>query len=171
MSAYTTPLVMDSLTADQIARAELLARMPLPSEKLEDSSCVFCHKCFADIPLLVAHVRELIMMVLVGHSNETSLDCPGKAQFKALLKRKSWIILQESLPAGLVSQVESLYKRQVTSSTNLQMIMEAVRTGEGVSEDTREYILNELVCLAAGLAHEAKPDHKPRRRLDPLVSK
>lgn len=111
------------------------------------------------------------MMVLVGHSNETSLDCPGKAQFKALLKRKSWIILQESLPAGLVSQVESLYKRQVTSSTNLQMIMEAVRTGEGVSEDTREYLLNELVCLAAGLAHEAKPDHKPRRRLDPLVSK
>jgi len=165
MSAYTTPLVMDSLTADQIARAELLARVPLPSEQLSESNCVFCDKCFQDVSGLIPHVRELILQVLLGNLGQDN-ECEGTAQIRTLIKRKSWIILQETLPAGFVSQIESLYRRQVTSSTNLQMIIEAVRIGEGVSEDTREYLMHELVCLVGLLAQEAPRavvDKKPSR--------
>jgi hypothetical protein len=170
MSAYTTPLVVDSLTEEQIARAEKLSRIPLPSEKFSSTSseltCVFCEKGFKDTSSILGHIRELILVVLLGSATDNEDDncATGVSQVKSLLKRKSWIMLQESLPVGLVSQIESLYKRQVTSSTNLQMILEAVRTGEGVSEDTREYLMNELVSLVAVLLNETRSrDHAEKK--------
>lgn len=169
MSAYTTPLAVDSLTEEQIAKAEMLSRIPLPSEKLRSaattsSCCVFCEKCFDDLTQMISHFRELIFLVLLS---EGSAECSGTAQMKALLKRKSWIVSQEALPNGLVSQIESLYKRQISSSTNLQMIIDSVRSSDSISEDTREYLITELICLIIDLAGEAKskllPEQKPTK--------
>ena len=151
MSAYTTPLAMDSLTQEQIERAEQLSRIPLPSEKLSSQlNCAFCEESFKSIPELLSHIGHLV----IGNSREAK-DCPGHVQIKSLLKRKSWIVLQETLPGGFVSQVESLYSRQITSSTNLQMIFEAVRNASSIPTETKEYLENELVALVAVMASDA----------------
>ena len=157
MSAYTTPLALDSLTDEQIAKADQLARIPLPSEKVRGSSCSFCDKCFDQKVDLISHFQELLFHVLLGQDGS---ECTGTAPMKALLKRKSWIVVQESLPSTLVSQIESLYKRQITSSTNLQVIIEAVRTSE---YPDRDQLLTELTCLLMGLAGGESKELKHRK--------
>jgi hypothetical protein len=165
MSAYTTPLVMETLTRDQIERAEQLSRIPLPSEKLskmEQLDCVFCHNGFDSISQLLEHIHDSVL--------GTNSSCSGANQVKTLLKRKSWIVLQETLPSGLVSQIESLYRKQITSSTNLLMIFEAVTACETSQKDEKDYLINELLSLAALVTHESSTlsvsDRKPTGRKD-----
>jgi hypothetical protein len=50
------------------------------------------------------------------------------------------------LPHGLVSQIEGLYKRPITSSTNLQSILDCVRK-ESVDDDVRDYLVREVICV------------------------
>ena len=157
MSAYTTPLALDALTDEQIAKADQLSRIPLPSEKVKGSSCSFCDKCFDQKDDLISHFQELLFQVLLGQDGS---ECTGTAPMKALLKRKSWIIVQESLPNNLVSEIESLYKRQITSSTNLLMITEAVRASQ---HPDRDQLITELTCLLIGLAGGESKELKHRK--------
>lgn len=154
MSAYTTPLVLDSLTPEQIAKADELAKISLPSEALAVSACPYCDTGFDAEKGVVDH----FISVLVG-DNTCCCSDEGCKALKALVRRKSWIVVQETLPSGLVSQVEALYKRQITSSTNIQMIIDAVTAS---SAESKEYLLSELVSLVVSLASQQIPsDRKP----------
>jgi hypothetical protein len=140
LSAYTTPLILDSLTPEQIARADELSKIQLPSENLKESKCMYCQQNFENLDELVEHVmRQLEIEVDECHVGATR-------NLKSILKRKSWIVVQESLPHGLVSQIEGLYKRPITSSTNLQSILDCVRK-ESVDDDVRDYLVREVICV------------------------
>jgi hypothetical protein len=162
MSAYTTPLVIESLTPAQIAKAEELARVPLPSERLESTRCTFCSASFANTSALIDHVRSMVLKVL---ANEEGCCEEAARTLKSILKRKSWIVAQETLPVGLVSQIESLYKRQITSSTNLQMMLEAVRDTSDAKDDTKTYLLNELVSVVLSQAPAEPAAAKPAQKI------
>ena len=162
MSAYTTPLAMDSLTAAQIAKADELSRIPLPSEAANAAGlakpCQYCHIDLSSMEAVAAHLKASLSLPSRVATDKCSEE--GTKALKSVLRRKSWIVVQETLPNGLVSQVESLYKRQITSSTNLQMIIDAIVAAEDVAEDTREYLITELICLVVPLlasSHDAKP--------------
>ena len=161
MSAYTTPLCVDSLTAEQIAKADELAKVSLPSEKLSESesfplACPFCSKTLADLDGLINHAECGIN----GEQNVCSDE--GVKALKGALKRKSWIVVQESLPAGLVSQIQGIHKRQITSSTNMQSILESIAKSDQLAEDVRSHLHKEIVCAVTGIAlRAASGTHKP----------
>lgn len=164
MSAYTTPLVIDSLTPEQIAKADELAKISLPSQALALSACPYCDTGFDSAKAVVDHY----ISVLVGDNTSCGCSDEGRKALKALVRRKSWIVVQETLPTGLVSQVEGLYKRQITSSTNIQMIIDAVTAS---STEFKEYLMSELVSLVVSLASQQTPsDRKPTEAPDGKVS-
>lgn len=171
MSAYTTPLVIESLTPAQIAKAEELSRVPLPSERV-GNACSFCHADFSAPPnSLVDHFLTLVMQVLAGAESGCSEDA-GRT-VKSVLKRKSWIVVQEMLPVGLVSQIESLYKRQITSSTNLQMMIESVRDTQECAEAVKAYLLRELVSVVIAQVAAVEPPKpaKPAATSKPFTAR
>jgi hypothetical protein len=148
MSAYTTPLVLESLTHEQIAKAEALSKIPLPSESLgNEKCCTFCHTDFGNRKGLVDHFLKLI----TSSSEESVCSSEGLKAIKSILRRKSWIIVQESLPSGLVSQIEGIYDRPISSSTNILMIFESIGSIQDNLE-LKEYLLDQLCCLAIQLA-------------------
>jgi hypothetical protein len=156
MSAYTTPLCVDSLTPEQIAKAEELAKVSLPSEKLSQSetfplTCPFCSKTLSDIDGLIDHAECAI------HDDHKPVTCTeeGTKALKGALKRKSWIVVQETLPAGLVSQIQGIYKRQITSSTNMQSILDSIDKSDQLSEDVRSHLHKEIVCVVTNIALKA----------------
>lgn len=156
-SLYTTPLVMDNLSPDQIAKAEELSKVALPSQRLDQScqqgsSCPFCKQSFASVPLLIEHCSKILQS-----AEDSPCTDEGAKVVRAVAKRKSWIVVQESLPAGLVSQIEGLYKRQITSSTNVQMMVEALQKSADLDEETREYLVSELAALVALSAKPSLP--------------
>lgn len=154
MSAYTTPLCVDSLTPEQIAKAEELSKVSLPSEKLSSTfsfphDCPFCSQSLCSIEELIDHAERVI--------NEQSDICTdeGSKALKGALKRKSWIVVQESLPAGLVSQIQGIHKRQITSSTNMQSILDSISKSDQLTEDVRFHLHREIVCAITGFALKA----------------
>ena len=161
MSAYTTPLCVDSLTAEQIAKADELAKVCLPSEKLSESEsfpigCPFCSKTMSDMDGLIHHAE----CAIDGQQDVCSEE--GVKALKGVLKRKSWIVVQESLPAGLVSQIQGIYKRQITSSTNMQSILESISKSDQLTEDVRSHLHKEIVCTITAAAFKAAGvTHKP----------
>ena len=145
MSAYTTPLVLESLTSEQIAKAEALAKIPLPSESLSNEKCcTYCNTDFGSQKGLIDHFLKLVS------SAPGVCSAEGMKAIKSILRRKSWIIVQESLPNGLVSQIEGVYDRPISSSTNIGMIFESIDSIKD-NADLREYLLNELACLTIQL--------------------
>ena len=158
MSAYTTPLCVDSLTPEQIAKADELAKVSLPSEKLSLSErfplvCPFCSSNLETFEDLISHAERVISSD--GQDHEQICSEEGLKALKGALKRKSWIVVQESLPAGLVSQIQGIYKRQITSSTNLQSILEAIGKSDQLAEDVRSHLHKEILSLVTGLALKA----------------
>jgi len=145
MAAYTTPLALDALTQEQIKQAEMLSCICLPSAKLNSAVCCYCSNDFFTTNSLIEHVKGGILNLIKQQGEE----CSGLKGLKSFLKRKSWIVVQESLPAGLVSEIESLYDRQVTSSTNLFMIAEAVDSSETCGENSKNRLLSEVAAIAA----------------------
>lgn len=116
------------LTVEQELKSEALSQISLPSERLQGTQCQYCKKAL--------------------HCGVTPVCCDEISEAKnAVAKRKSWIIVQESLPPGLVSQIEGLYKRPITSSTNIQTMIENCTASQSVDEETRTYLLKELDAL------------------------
>lgn len=145
MAAYTTPLALDSLTEDQIRRAEHLSKIPLPSEKLCSAVCSYCMHSFAIPSNLLNHLKNSILSILRDQDELPESECcENSKSLRSVLKRKSWITVQETLPPGLVSEIESLYERQVTSSTNLYMIANSL-----VSAASADRLLSEIAAIVA----------------------
>lgn len=148
MPYYTTHVPISGLTSDQIREAEELTRIPLPSGKLSIqpvTECSFCHEGFKSLEGLKSHLARFLKQ-----SDDTESHDPGDRCLKGVrtfLKRKSWIVTQETLPNGLVSQIEGIYTRQITSSTNLQMIVDCIYKCAEVDHDTREYLINEFLSI------------------------
>ena len=137
-SYYTTPLVVDHLTPEQIAKADLLSKVALPSESLgQITACQFCKESFTSMDRTILHFKDALVS-----------DGDSHADLVSAAKRRSWIVVQESLPAGLVSQIDGLYKRPITSSTNLINMIDCVANTTDVDLETKEYLLRELVCVA-----------------------
>ncbi len=173
LSCYTSPLPIEGLTSDQIRKAEELSRIPLPSEKLQSQnihSCVYCGCEFENMDKLSTHIRQFLT-----HSGRSGEEENGDVCFKgvsALLKRKSWIVTQETLPNGLVSQIEGLYTRPVTSSTNLQMITDCVLKSPDVDDETRSYLVNELLSIIIlGITQKGLQDKEKEQKLNKPAAK
>jgi len=167
LSAYTTPLVLDSLTPEQIAKAEELSKIMLPSEKLAagEHACTYCGSTFNSTDQLVDHIKSILLEEEIAAAI-TKCEVSG---IKSILKRKSWIVVQESLPHGLVSQIEGLYKRPITSSTNLQSIVDCIRQSQS-SDEVREYLLKELVCLILSLSTFTQSDKRIKKSSTPIAT-
>lgn len=170
MAAYTTPLALDSLTEEQIRRAEDLSRIPLPSEKIRETVCSYCFKGFNDPAELLQHLKASVLTILRDKDESFSdSDCSNLKALRSLLKRKSWIVVQETLPVGLVSELESLYDRQVTSSTNLYMIGSALISSEkGIPEETRDRLVCEIAAVVASASSQPKPEYHSKQLPQPM---
>jgi hypothetical protein len=169
LSAYTLPVPTEGLTDEQIKKAEELAHISLPSESLSREHfdhCAFCDEAFTSVNELREHLKPALSGTECSNPGSCSEACTKAIM--SYMKRKSWILIQESLPHGLVSQIEGIYTRPVTSSTNLHMIREyLIETGD-VEEDIREYLLVEidsLVIMGVMQSGVHAPSMKSQRKL------